>query len=180
MSEDQPPVTQGEADPPSAPLSAPPQVLGPLGLTQVHPDHKKVLRIKALIASMVMLVPVTIIQFAAPVPMGVLIVPALILAGLFIWRLPRRRYDYKGFDMGADRLRVVRGYWWRADAVVPFGRVQHLDVQQGPLERTYGLATLILHTAGTHNASVPLAGLLREDAEAMRETIRQHIKREAL
>ncbi len=158
------------------PISA----IGPLGLTQVHPDHKKVMRIKVAIASLVALIPATIVQFAAPVPMGVIIVPVLVLAAFFIWRFPRRRYAYKGYDMGVDRLRVVRGYWWRADAVVPFGRVQHLDVQQGPLERIYGLATLILHTAGTHNASVPLAGLLRADAEEMRETIRQHIKRETL
>jgi len=82
--------------------------------------------------------------------------------------------------MGADRLRVVRGLLFRSDTVVPFGRVQHIDVDQGPLERYYGLATLTLHTAGSHNASVHLPGLLNEDAAAMREVIRAHIKRETL
>lgn len=165
---------------PEAAEDAVPPAVGPHGLTPVHPNHKKVLRIQALIASAFLLIPAAIVQFAAPVPFGVVLGPVALLCALFVWRLPRRRYAYKGFDMGTDRLRVVRGYWWRSDAVVPFGRVQHLDVQQGPLERIYGLATLILHTAGTHNASVPLAGLLREDAEEMRETIRQHIKRETL
>ena len=82
--------------------------------------------------------------------------------------------------MGTDRLRVVRGIMFRSDTVVPFGRVQHIDVDQGPLERAYDLATLTLHTAGNHNASVSLPGLAAADAATMRETIRAHIKRETL
>ena len=64
--------------------------------------------------------------------------------------------------------------------MVPFGRVQHIDVHQGPIERAYGLATLVLHTAGTHNASVALPGLGHDDALAMREDIRAHVKRETM
>jgi membrane protein YdbS with pleckstrin-like domain len=64
--------------------------------------------------------------------------------------------------------------------VVPFGLVQHIDVHQGPLERVYGLATLVLHTAGTHNASVSLPGLGHGDAMAMREEIRAHVKHETM
>ncbi len=82
--------------------------------------------------------------------------------------------------MAAQRLRVVRGLWWRSDSMVPFGRVQHIDVDRGPLERYYGLATLTVHTAGTHGASVHLPGLLHDDALAMRDTIRAHIKRETV
>ena len=82
--------------------------------------------------------------------------------------------------MTGDRLRVVRGIWFRSDTVVPFGRVQHIDVDRGPIERYFDLATLTLHTAGSHNASVHLPGLQHDRALAMREEIRAHIKREAL
>ena len=75
---------------------------------------------------------------------------------------------------------MVRGLLFRSDTVVPFGRVQHIDVDRGPLERYYDLSTLTLHTAGSHNASVHLPGLNHDDALAMRETIRAHIKRESL
>ena len=75
---------------------------------------------------------------------------------------------------------MVRGLLFRSDTVVPFGRVQHIDVLQGPIERGYGLATLVLHTAGTHNASVTLPGLAHADAAAMREEIRAHVKRETM
>ena len=78
--------------------------------------------------------------------------------------------------MGTDRLRVVRGYMYCRDTVVPLGRIQHIDVHQGPIMRRYGLATLTVHTAGNHNASVSLPGLRHEDAVEMRETIREYIK----
>ena len=66
------------------------------------------------------------------------------------------------------------------DTVVPFGRVQHIDVDRGPIERYYGIATLQLYTAGSHGDVVTLSGLSHDDALAMRETIRAHIKRESL
>ena len=59
---------------------------------------------------------------------------------------------------------------------MPFARVQHIDLAQGPIERRYGLARLILHTAGTRGASIPLPGLAREEAEAMRDRIRAKIR----
>src|SRR3546814_11642477 len=80
--------------------------------------------------------------------------------------------------MGDDRLRVVRGILFRADSVVPFGRVQHIDVNQGPLERFYGLATLTVHTAGTHNASVHLPGLEEALARAMRRSAERRVGKE--
>ena len=91
-----------------------------------------------------------------------------------------RRYLARGYDLATDRLRVVRGLMFHSDTVVPFGRVQHIDVDQGPIERYYGIATLTLHTAGSHNSSVALPGIGHDDALAMRETIRAAIKRDSM
>ncbi len=82
--------------------------------------------------------------------------------------------------MADERLRVVRGLLFHSDTVVPFGRVQHIDVDQGPLERAYDIATLTVHTAGSHNASVHLPGLKHGDALAMRDAIRAAIRRDTL
>ena len=111
-------------------------------------------------------------------PSGVIAGPVLLIALALIIRIPQTRYNARGYQMGADRLRVVRGLLFRSDTVVPFGRVQHIDVHQGPLDRFFGIATLTLHTAGNHNASVALPGLGEELARAMREDIRAHIRRE--
>jgi len=149
-------------------------------LTELHPNHVKVLRVKTIMASLPILVAALIVESSAVLPPAVIMAPVALLVVLAILRLPLRRHLARGYVMGADRLRVVRGIWVRRDTVVPFSRVQHIDVNQGPIERFYGIATLTLHTAGTHNASVNLPGLGEDLARQMREDIRQHIKRESV
>jgi membrane protein YdbS with pleckstrin-like domain len=149
-------------------------------LTPLHPNYVKVVRLGTLLFALPPVVVALILEFSGELPRGMFLVPVLLLAIWLIIRAPLRRYHARGYQMGADRLRVVRGLFFRSDTVVPFGRVQHIDVQQGPVERAYGLGTLVLHTAGNHNASVSLPGLGHDDALAMREDIRAHVKRETV
>ncbi len=94
---------------------------------------------------------------------------------LTLLQTPARQYARIGYAMGVDQLRVVQGFLFHTDTLVPFVRVQHIDVAQGPVERLFGLSRLVVHTAGTHNSIITLPGLARADAEAIRETVRQHI-----
>ena len=59
--------------------------------------------------------------------------------------------------------------FWREVVNVPRSRVQHTDVSQGPLERRYGLGTLVVYTAGTDHAKVTLGGLDHGVALGIRE-----------
>lgn len=149
-------------------------------LTKLHPNHATVLRIQAIIASVPFILVAIGLETRSPFMMGLIIGPVALLALIAILRIPMRRHLARGYTMGDDRLRVVRGILFRHDTVVPFGRVQHIDVNQGPLERMFNIATLTLHTAGTHNASVHLPGLEQGLAREMREEIRAHIRRDTL
>jgi len=149
-------------------------------LTKLHPNHATVLRIQAILMSLPFFVAALALEVRAPFWPGIIIGPVTILAFIAILRIPMRRHLARGYTMGDDRLRVVRGILFRHDTVVPFGRVQHIDVNQGPLERMFGISTLTLHTAGTHNASVHLPGLEEGLAREMREEIRAHIRRDSL
>ena len=149
-------------------------------LTPLHPNYVKVVRLGWLIFAVPFTVAALVLESADLLPRGAFIVPMLLVAAWLVVRVPLRRYQARGYQLGGDRLRVVRGLLFHSDTVVPFGRVQHIDVHQGPIERAYGLATLVLHTAGTHNASVKLPGLAHGDAMAMREDIRAHVKRETM
>ncbi|MFN4113684.1 MAG: PH domain-containing protein [Sphingomonadaceae bacterium] len=164
---------------PAAPLPVP-----SLGddetLTPLHPDHVKVLRIQAALFTAPLIIGGLVLETAGLLPLGVIFVPVVLLALWIVIQVPLKRYHAKGYVMGEDRLRVARGLLFRSDSVVPFGRVQHIDLDQGPVERLYDLATLTVHTAGTHNASVRLPGLANADAVTMREAIRAHIRRETL
>ena len=149
-------------------------------LTPLHPNYVKAVRVGTAVFTLPFMIGALMLEAAGVLPRGSFVVPVLLLALYAIIRVPLRRYQARGYQMGGDRLRVVRGLIFRSDTVVPFGRVQHIDVHQGPIERGYGLATLILHTAGNHNASVALPGLGHEDALEMREEIRAHVKRETM
>ena len=149
-------------------------------LTPLHPNYVKVVRLGTMLLVLPFVIGALVLEFAGELPRGAFIAPILLLALYLIIRAPLRRYHARGYQIGADRLRVVRGLIFRSDTVVPFGRVQHIDVHQGPIERAYGLGTLVVHTAGNHNASVSLPGLAHDDALAMREEIRAHVKRETM
>jgi membrane protein YdbS with pleckstrin-like domain len=153
-------------------------------LTRLHPKYAHALRVQAVLTSIPALIGALVVEAVlrdqAWVPPGVIAGPVLLIALALIIRIPMRRYSARGYQMSGDRLRVVRGVLFRSDTVVPFSRVQHIDVHQGPLERFFGIATLTLHTAGNHNASVALPGLGEPLAREMREDIRAHIRRESV
>lgn len=153
-------------------------------LTKLHPNYSHALRVQAALMSIPFLIGSLVLETAfrdqVSFPSGVIAGPVLLIALALIIRIPTRRYNARGYQISADRLRVVRGLLFRSDTVVPFSRVQHIDVEQGPLERFFGIATLTLHTAGNHNASVALPGLGEPLAREMRETIRAHIRRDSL
>ena len=93
--------------------------------------------------------------------------------------LPTRRVARWGFKIGEGQLRVARGWLFRTDTIVPFVRVQHIDVTSGPVDKLFGLANLVVHTAGTHNSTVTLPGLSPERAVAIRDAIRAEIRADA-
>jgi membrane protein YdbS with pleckstrin-like domain len=99
-----------------------------------------------------------------------------LLAVVIIVMVPQRAYARLAYGLGERLLQVVRGWMFHIDTVVPFVRVQHLDVVRGPLDKMFGTATLVVHTAGTHNSVVTLPGLAPERAAEIRDVIREHVR----
>lgn len=95
----------------------------------------------------------------------------LVLAGLFgvfAYRWPVRAYRHTSYRVDEQGIEIRRGVYWRVVVNVPRSRVQHIDVAQGPLDRRYGLGTLVIYTAGTDHAKVQLEGLEHERALRVR------------
>jgi hypothetical protein len=111
-----------------------------------------------------------------PVPAGLLVGAALLILLYLAVLAPPRRYHAWGYGLDGEELQVRRGVWIRVQTVVPLDHVQHIDVSQGPLERAFGICSLVLHTAGTLNSQIVLPGLARGTAEAIRDEIRNRIR----
>ncbi|MCK6483087.1 MAG: PH domain-containing protein [Phycisphaerae bacterium] len=104
-------------------------------------------------------------RMALALPAGVF---ALFLA-LFSHYWPAIEYRCRTYRINAGGIEIQRGVLWKETLYVPRSRVQHTDVNQGPIERRFGLAHLIIFTAGTIGASVRLAGLGHDDALRIRD-----------
>jgi membrane protein YdbS with pleckstrin-like domain len=98
---------------------------------------------------------------------GWLVLCALLATVSIFW--PGVRHRYISYRLDPLGLRIRRGVVWRSETSVPKSRIQHTDVSQGPIERGFGIATLIVHTAGTENASVSLGGLSHDVALRIRD-----------
>ena len=97
---------------------------------------------------------------------------ALVLLGLWhAVRWPARAYRHTSYRVDDQGIEIRKGVYWRVVINVPRSRVQHIDVSQGPIERRFGLGTLVIYTAGTEHAKVELEGL--EHGRALR--IREHL-----
>jgi membrane protein YdbS with pleckstrin-like domain len=93
----------------------------------------------------------------------------LLLAAWHTWRWPPIAYRHTSFRVDDQGIEIHRGVYWRVVINVPRSRVQHIDVSQGPIERRFGLGTLIIYTAGIDHAKVELEGLEHGRALAIRE-----------
>lgn len=87
----------------------------------------------------------------------------------FVW-LAYRQVAAIGYAERAEDLLIRRGIMFRSLVVVPYGRMQEVDVEVGPLDRKFGIAKITLHTAsaGT-NATLP--GLPSEEAARLRDRL---------
>jgi hypothetical protein len=93
----------------------------------------------------------------------------IVALGLTSWFWPQISYRYSSWRIESAGLWIRRGVLWRSIVSVPRSRIQHTDVRQGPVERAFGLATLVVHTAGTEHASIALSGVDRDTAIAVRD-----------
>lgn len=97
---------------------------------------------------------------------------ALAILGLLVWlslAWPKIEYRHTRYQVGDLGIEIRKGVLWRRIINVPRSRIQHTDVSQGPIQRRFGIATLTVHTAGTADASVELAGLGHATARAIRD-----------
>lgn len=114
---------------------------------------------------------VAVPSFLASVPQ-VALVSLVVVGGVgaLLWRLIGRGQRAWGYTERADDLLVRRGVAFRKLVVVPYGRMQFVDVSAGPLQRAFGLATVQLHTAAAAtDARIP--GLPPAEAARLRDRL---------
>ena len=101
-----------------------------------------------------------------------LILAGIALAGLVADRFAQRRVRAWAYCEREDDLLVRRGVMVSRLSVIPYGRMQFIDVVAGPVERAFGLATVRMHTAAaSSDARIP--GLPQAEADRLRDHLAQ-------
>lgn len=148
-------------------------------LQPVEPGYRHVLRARmaiswAALASIALILDMAVIRRT---DYGGILPPVILLIGIAVVVIaPQRIYRRLQYRLTERRLQVLRGWLFHVDTVVPLVRVQHIDVTRGPLDKLFGTASLVVHTAGTHNSIVGLPGLSPDRAAEIRDIIREHVR----
>jgi uncharacterized protein len=102
--------------------------------------------------------------------LAVIAVAVLVAAGLAGDVLAGRRVRAWAYAERSDDLLVSRGVMFRRMSVIPYGRMQYVEVTAGPLERAFGLATVQMHTAAAaSDGRIP--GLPAAEANRLRDQL---------
>jgi membrane protein YdbS with pleckstrin-like domain len=106
--------------------------------------------------------------FAGPVWAAFALLPLALMA--WGWVLLGRNWRSWRYAERADDLLISRGVLWHHETIVPYGRMQLVEVTSGPVERHFGLASVQLHTAAAAtDATIP--GLVPAEAERLRDRL---------
>jgi membrane protein YdbS with pleckstrin-like domain len=122
--------------------------------------------ISGLVATAASSIPFWVTQLSV-----LLAIPAVVLLiAIIVAAFTPRRVRAIGYRLRDDDLLVRRGIMFQRFAAVPYGRMQLVDINRGPLARALGLAELKLVTAASaSNITVP--GLPMADAEQLRDRL---------
>lgn len=169
-----------EAVPPGSVVSDDPKAIDPEGVDwlRVDPAYFKVRVLGVLIGTVVWLLITSIplvlrstgVWDAYPAWLAWLL-PGLVL----VWTvvdliITRRRVRAIGYAERDNDLLVRQGILFKRVLVVPYGRMQYVDVQMGPVDRAFGLCKVQLHTAAS-DVTATIPGVTAAEGARLREQL---------
>ncbi len=126
---------------------------------------------------------------AIPLAGVLLAVPVLLLAvvpDIFAYIAIHLRYDSTWYVLSDRSMRIRRGIWIINEVTITFENIQNVSVRQGPVQRYFGIADVIVQSAGGGAAAGPHGGGMASghtgilegvvNADAIREMILRHVK----
>ncbi len=144
-------------------------------LTQkLHRDYMTAYRITEIGWHGIFLIIIAVYYFCARawswtfVPAWVALAAFVVSFTLFTWLIPGLIYARFRYELFEDELEIKKGVMFISNVLVPMVRVQHVELESGPLMRKYDLAAVSIVTAATTHR---INGLKLADAERLKRRI---------
>lgn len=80
-------------------------------------------------------------------------------------------FSRKGYAIREKDITFRSGLFWKTITIIPFNRVQHAEVKQGPIERLFSISQLNVFTAGGSASDLRIPGLTMKEAESLKRYI---------
>ncbi len=149
-----------------------------IAILEYGPMERALLKSDLISTALVMLIPFFIVLFmiygwSVPWVVGHQRVIFLILGVLFLVALLHSYYAYfcKSYALRERDIVYNEGLFWKKTTVIPFNRIQHCEVSQGPVDRFFGLAELKIYTAGGSSSDLTIKGFSYPKAQKIRNFI---------
>jgi len=84
-------------------------------------------------------------------------------------------FKLKSYSVREHDIQYKTGWLWRSHTIIPFKRIQHSEVSQGPIERLFNLGRLRVFTAGGSSSDLVIPGLTHEHANRLKMLITSRI-----
>ncbi|MBK7524043.1 MAG: PH domain-containing protein [Saprospiraceae bacterium] len=105
------------------------------------------------------------------IPMLYIFITVLLVILSFIVWVGFNSFKYKGYALRQHDIIFKSGIFFRSTTIISFNRVQHIEINHGPLDRYFNIAGLTLYTAGGSSSDLTIPGLSMEDANRIKEWI---------
>ncbi|GGQ33490.1 PH domain-containing protein [Shewanella litoralis] len=148
--------------------------LSRLALQTVDANYPKLLLIISVSIAVIITLVITVFGLVNPdIPTGVTlsILPGYALLAAIIIKLIHMKAKRIAYGVFEHELVLREGLFWVSTTALPYTRLQHVNLSQGPAERKFNLVSLKCFSAGSGVAEIDLPGLNAELAEH----IRQHL-----
>ena len=149
----------------------------------LNPAYKKVTLISWGIFYFILLIgPSIIFLFTDEIKGEILYYLVSIVTALVLWILNiiwvNKAFKKKKYVLRQRDLIYMNGLLWENKITIPFNRIQHAEVKQGPLDRAFKLHSLKVFTAGGSSSDLSIPGLREDEATKLKDFILNKIEAE--
>ena len=147
-----------------------------LNLHLLEPNYKLVRLIQWLIWALVFSIAFAVVYINFPFEEHIYILfnfgfPLLVVFLIFLFVLAYFGYFQMSYALREKDIFYKKGLIFRKSTVIPFNRIQHCEVNHGPIDRFFGLASLKIFTAGGVSSDLSIPGLSESKAHSLKDYI---------
>ena len=149
--------------------------LNDINFLRLSPSYWRYAVVSTILTFAVLAIPLIVLWLNTEPWIAILVTAIWIFVFIGVLILTRYQYQVKGYVLRSHDIVYRQGLFFRRITTIPFSRLQHCEIHEGPLERFFGLNTLLVYTAGGSSSDLAIPGLLPDEAGRLRDFILQEM-----